>query len=155
IIAYSTQTFAELFRLNIGEAMSPGSTQFGTGLLVASADGHWLALETQTGIRLFPVTPTGPTPTPGTPTPTPTGSATPTSTPGGQTPTPTLTPAPTASPAQAINLSTRLHVLTDANVAVAGFIITGGEPKRNLVRGIGPSLANFGVPNPLADPILE
>ena len=72
IIAYSTQTFAELFRLNIGENMSAGSTQFGTGVLVASADGHWLALETPSGIRLFSIPTTIPTPTPSaTPTPTP------------------------------------------------------------------------------------
>ena len=35
------------------------------------------------------------------------------------------------------------------------FIITGSAPKQVLVRGIGPSLANFGIPNPLADPLLE
>ena len=28
-------------------------------------------------------------------------------------------------------------------------------PKRVLLRAIGPSLANFGVTDPLADPILE
>src|SRR5439155_22067312 len=46
-------------------------------------------------------------------------------------------------------------VLTDANVGIGGFIITGSVPKRVVLRGIGPSLANFGVPNPLADPVLE
>ncbi|MEY2489029.1 MAG: hypothetical protein QOC70_971, partial [Verrucomicrobiota bacterium] len=75
IIAYNTQTFAELFRLNIGEDMSAASTQFGTGVLVASADGHWLALETPSGIRVFSIPQTIPTPTPSaTPTPTPGGS---------------------------------------------------------------------------------
>ena len=58
-------------------------------------------------------------------------------------------------PAQALNLSTRLRVLTDANVGIGGFIITGSDPKQVILRGIGPSLAAFGVPNPLADPILE
>ena len=53
IIAYSTTTFSELFRLAIGENMQPGAMQFGTGTLVASADGGWLALETDSGIRLF------------------------------------------------------------------------------------------------------
>src|SRR5205814_7394231 len=42
IIAYSTETFAELFRLNIGENISSGSTPFGPGTLAASANGHWL-----------------------------------------------------------------------------------------------------------------
>jgi len=54
IIAYSTTTFGELFRLDIGEDVQPAAMQFGTGTLVASADGAWLALETDSGIRLFP-----------------------------------------------------------------------------------------------------
>ena len=103
----------------------------------------------------------GPTSTP-TPTPTPTATATPTPT-STSTPTPTataggspsVTPTPGGSPAQALNVSTRLRVLTDANVGIGGFIITGTEPKQVLLRGIGPSLAMFGVPNPLADPLLE
>ena len=53
IIAYSTTTFAELFRLAIGENVEASATQFGTGTLVASADARWLALETNSGIRLF------------------------------------------------------------------------------------------------------
>lgn len=56
IIAYSTITFAELFRLPIGEAIGPPPfVPFDTGTLVASADGRWLALETGSGIRLFRV----------------------------------------------------------------------------------------------------
>jgi hypothetical protein len=82
-----------------------------------------------------------------TPTPTPT----PTSTP---TPIPTATPTP-MPPAQALNLSTRLFVNTGENVGIAGFIITGTVPKQVLMRGLGPSLAGAGIPNPLADPVLE
>ena len=88
---------------------------------------------------------------------------------GGLSPTPTLTPTPTAtaggspgvsptpggSPAQALNVSTRVRVLTDANVGIGGFIITGTDPVMVLLRGIGPSLSMFGVPNPLTDPTLE
>lgn len=90
------------------------------------------------------------------PTPTPTPSATPTAT-ATATPSTTATPSvsPSAQPAQALNLSTRLHVLTDANVGIGGFIITGAEAKQVLLRGIGPSLFQFSVPNPLADPLLE
>jgi hypothetical protein len=55
IVVYSTTTFAQLFRGPIGEDIGPGATQFGTGTLVASADGGWLALETDSGIRLFQV----------------------------------------------------------------------------------------------------
>lgn len=79
------------------------------------------------------------------PTPTPTPTLTPTS-----TPTPSSTPA-----AQPLNLSTRMRVLTDDDVGIGGFIITGTDPKLVFVRGIGPSLGGFGVPDPLADPILE
>ena len=90
----------------------------------------------------------GPTPTPTT-TPTPTPSGTP-------TPTPTLTPTPTPpGTAQPINLSTRMLVQTGANVGIGGFIITGTAPKHVLLRAIGPSLAGSGVPNALADPVLE
>jgi hypothetical protein len=87
IIAYNTTTFDELFRLDIGEDIPANSTIFGTGTLVASADGGWLALETDSGIRLFQLA----TPTP-TPTPTPcTGRCSP-------TPRPRPTPAPRPTP---------------------------------------------------------
>ena len=106
-----------------------------------------------------PVTPTPtpvvtPTPT-STPTPTPTSTPTPTPTPV-PTPTPTPNPTPTPSPAsQAVNLSTRLRVQTGENVGIGGFIITGSTPKHLLLRAIGPSLAQLGVPDVLADPVLE
>ena len=44
---------------------------------------------------------------------------------------------------------------TGDNVLIGGFIITGNTPKTVAVRGIGPSLGAFGVPDPLADPTLE
>jgi hypothetical protein len=50
------------------------------------------------------------------------------------------------------NISTRLRVETGDNVLIAGFIITGTQPKRVIVRGIGTSLS---FPDKLADPILE
>jgi hypothetical protein len=98
-----------------------------------------------------------------TPTVTATATATATSTAGGTTPTPTptVTETPTATPsaspaaAQALNLSTRMLILTGDQVGIGGFIVTGNEPKTVLVRGIGPSLSKFGVPNPLADPTME
>jgi hypothetical protein len=46
-------------------------------------------------------------------------------------------------------------VQTGDNVGIGGFIITGSAPKHVLLRAIGPSLAQSGVPNPLADPVLE
>jgi hypothetical protein len=46
-------------------------------------------------------------------------------------------------------------VQTGDNVAIGGFIISGTAPKHVLVRAIGPSLTQFGVPNALPDPFLE
>jgi hypothetical protein len=46
-------------------------------------------------------------------------------------------------------------VQTGDNVGIGGFIITGSTPKHVLIRGIGPSLTAFGVPNALPDPVLE
>jgi hypothetical protein len=97
-----------------------------------------------------------PTPTPtATPTvvpsPTPTATATPTA-----TPTPTPIPTPTPNPAaQAVNLSTRMRVETGDNVGIGGFIISGTAPKHVLLRAIGPSLTQVGIPSALADPVLE
>ena len=73
-----------------------------------------------------------------------------------QLPSPTPTPTPSPTPAaQAVNLSTRMRVETGENVGIGGFIISGSAPKHVIVRAIGPSLGQFGVPNALADPILE
>jgi hypothetical protein len=44
-------------------------------------------------------------------------------------------------------------VLTGEQVLIAGFIVTGTDPKRVIIRGIGPSLN--GVAGELADPTLE
>ena len=48
-----------------------------------------------------------------------------------------------------------MRVLTDANVGIGGFIVTGSAPKQVILRGIGPSLTAFGVPDALADPVME
>gem|GEM_PF-502614 len=61
---------------------------------------------------------------------------------------------PFIPPAKAVNIATRLFVDTGERVPIAGFIVTGDAPKRILIRGIGPSLAASGVPNPLANPTL-
>jgi uncharacterized delta-60 repeat protein len=85
-----------------------------------------------------------------------TPSPTPSATPSPVTPTPTATATPTVPPVvQAINLSTRMRVQTGANVGIGGFIITGTAPKHVLLRAIGPSLTQLGVPDALADPVLE
>ena len=53
------------------------------------------------------------------------------------------------------NISTRGFIETGDNVMIGGTIIVGTNPARVLLRAIGPSLANFGVPNALGDPVLE
>ena len=56
---------------------------------------------------------------------------------------------------QLLNISTRMRVLPGDNVLIGGFIVTGSEAKRAIVRGLGPSLTNQGVPGALQDPTLE
>ncbi len=53
---------------------------------------------------------------------------------------------------KALNIATRMRVETGANVLIAGFIVTGAQPKKVLIRGIGPSLPLSGA---LADPVLR
>jgi hypothetical protein len=48
-----------------------------------------------------------------------------------------------------------MRVQTGDNVGIGGFIISGTTSKHLLVRAIGPSLIQFGVPNALPDPVLE
>jgi hypothetical protein len=133
---------------------SPTPTPSPTAVPTTTPTATPIATPTPTPAPTATPTPTPaatPTPTPGG-TPTPTPAATPTPTPGG-TPTPTPTPAPTA--AQALNLSTRMRVQTGDNVGIGGFIITGSAPIHVLIRAIGPSLTGSGVPNALADTVLE
>lgn len=54
-----------------------------------------------------------------------------------------------------VNLSTRVRVEGGENVGIAGFVIGGTNAKRVLIRSLGPSLAGFGIANPLANPSLE
>jgi hypothetical protein len=100
IVAYDTTTFAEQFRFPIGEDVSARSTLFGPGTLVASQDGHFLALMTSTAVRIYDVL------NPPTPTPTPPPPPTPTPTP---TPRPTATPAPRPTPSATPGHHPRRH----------------------------------------------
>ena len=58
-------------------------------------------------------------------------------------------------PTGAANISTRLGVGTDADVLIGGFIAEGNAPMKLVMRGIGPSLAQFGVSGVLPNPYLE
>jgi hypothetical protein len=54
-----------------------------------------------------------------------------------------------------INISTRGFVSTGDAVMIGGFAIRGGQPKRVLIRAVGPSLAAQQVPNVLPDPTMS
>ncbi|MEY2879871.1 MAG: hypothetical protein RLZZ15_2251, partial [Verrucomicrobiota bacterium] len=53
-----------------------------------------------------------------------------------------------------INLATRGLVGDDANQLIAGFVVSGSAARRVLIRGVGPTLAQFGVPRVVAQPQL-
>ena len=53
------------------------------------------------------------------------------------------------------NISTRAQVGTGDKVLIGGFIVTGNDPKKVVVRGRGPSLTSFGIADPLHDPVIE
>src|SRR5262245_19652398 len=69
-------------------------------------------------------------------------------------PTPTPTPSPTPA-SRLANISTRAFVQTGDDVMIGGFIVQGTEAKRVIIRAIGPELSQYGIPNFLADPVLE
>jgi hypothetical protein len=61
-----------------------------------------------------------------------------------------------AADSQLANLSTRGFVQAGNNVMIGGFILGGdNDSTRVAVRGIGPSLSQFGLSPVLADPTLE
>ena len=50
-----------------------------------------------------------------------------------------------------LNIATRLRVQNGENVLIGGFILTGNDPKKVIIRAIGPSLSQFfsgALPNP-------
>jgi hypothetical protein len=53
------------------------------------------------------------------------------------------------------NVSARAFVQTGDNVMIGGFMVQGTEPKRVIIRAIGPELTQYGVPDALANPTLE
>jgi hypothetical protein len=53
------------------------------------------------------------------------------------------------------NISTRSFVQTGDNVMIGGFIVQGAQPKRVILRAIGPELTQYGVPDAMVNPTLE
>jgi hypothetical protein len=54
-----------------------------------------------------------------------------------------------------LNISTRADVLSSDNALIAGFVLSGADPKKVIIRAIGPSLGKAGVTGVLSDPTLE
>ena len=56
-------------------------------------------------------------------------------------------------PTSFVNVATRGTVLT-SDPLIGGFVISGNAQKKVLIRGVGPTLGQFGVGNVLADPVI-
>ena len=57
-------------------------------------------------------------------------------------------------PGRMNNISSRAQTGTGVATHIVGFAVNGPRPKQMLIRGVGPSLANYGVTGALADPAL-
>jgi hypothetical protein len=65
-------------------------------------------------------------------------------------------PVPSPTPtARLQNISSRLLIQTGSNVGIAGFVVEGTEAKKLLLRGLGPTLAQFNVTGAIQNPTLE
>ena len=56
---------------------------------------------------------------------------------------------------EVLNLSTRGLVSGGDNVLIGGFMVTGTQPKRMVLRALGPTLSGFGLSGVLTDPVLS
>jgi len=61
-------------------------------------------------------------------------------------------PLPLVSDARMLNVSVRGNVGGANGALIAGFVIGGTQPKLVMVRGVGPTLAGFGVAGAVANP---
>lgn len=53
-----------------------------------------------------------------------------------------------------VNISTRVRAAAGDEVAIGGFVITGQDPKRVLIRALGPELAKRSITDPMMDPYM-
>jgi hypothetical protein len=156
--ATPTATVAPTATATATATVAPTATATATATPTATATATPTATSTATSTPTATATSTPTATATATSTPAATATATPTtaSTPTA-TPTATATPTPSASPspARALDISTRLRVDTGDNAMIAGYIITGVTNKAVILRGMGPSLAAFGISGVLLDPVLE
>jgi hypothetical protein len=164
---YARQNSGPLARSNptspvcIDGTTSPTPTATATPAATATASPTATAAATATATATPASSPTAsPIATPtATASATASATATATATPGASaTATATATPTSTPVNVQLLNISGRVFAQTGDRIGIGGFIITGASPsKRVIIRAIGPSMKNNGVPVPgrLADPVLE
>jgi len=91
-------------------------------------------------------------------TPTPEPTATPVATPiASATPESTATPSATAAPrpAQPLNISTRSRLQANGSALIGGFILSGSDSKRVIIRAVGPSLSGNGMIDVVNDTTLD
>lgn len=62
---------------------------------------------------------------------------------------------PDTGQSRLVNLSARSPAGTGEQTLIVGFVVTGSGSKSALLRAVGPTLATYGVTNPLADPRLR
>jgi hypothetical protein len=62
--------------------------------------------------------------------------------------------APRTGRGRLVNLSTRGDAGAGDNALIAGFVLSGTQPRRVLIRAVGPGLAAVGIGAPLPDPVL-
>jgi formylglycine-generating enzyme required for sulfatase activity len=61
---------------------------------------------------------------------------------------------PLTASGQLLNISARAQVGTGASALATGFVVAGVAPRQVLIRGVGPTLSEFSVPNAINDPRL-
>jgi hypothetical protein len=54
-----------------------------------------------------------------------------------------------------VNISTLARISSPTDAIVSGFVISGGNPRKVLVRAVGPTLGAFGVADALTKPVLS
>jgi hypothetical protein len=54
-----------------------------------------------------------------------------------------------------INLSSRAKVGTGESILIAGFVVSGEDPKKVLIRAVGPALGAFGLADALPNPAIK
>lgn len=61
---------------------------------------------------------------------------------------------PPATPSRLANVSVRAKSGTDDDALIVGFVVSGSGTKDILLRGVGPSLEQYGITSPLPDPVV-